>query len=112
MANITFVIADEQLRQMKVLAAKHQTSINALVRDYFSHLTASGLADSDGMNGNLQTLFDYSIGKIGRHKAKSFLGVDDFALTHMLRSAKLPPPRATAEEENRMLEEIKDIHFA
>ena len=112
MANITFVIEDEQLRQMKIIAAKHQTSINALVRDYFSHLTASGLADSDGMNGNLQTLFDYSIGKIGRHKAKSFLGVDDFMLTDMLRSAKLPPPRATVDEENRMLEEIKNIRFA
>jgi hypothetical protein len=36
------------------------------------------------MNGNLQVLFDYSIGRIGRHKAMSFLGVDDVALTAML----------------------------
>lgn len=112
MANITFVIDDEQLRQMKVIAAKHQTSINALVRDYFSHLTSSGLAETEGMNGNLQALFDYSIGRIGRHRAKTFLGVDDLTLATMLRRAGFPPPRATLEEENRMLEEIKDIHFA
>lgn len=112
MANITFVVDDELLRQMKVIAAKHQTSINALVRDYFSYLTTSGIAEDDCMNGNLQTLFDYSIGKIGRHKAKALLGIDDFTLTNMLRSAKFPPPRATAEQENRMLEEIKGIHFA
>ena len=112
MANITFVLDDEQLRQMKVIAAKHQTSLNALVRDYFSSLTTSGVADDDRMNGNLQTLFDYSIGKMGRHKAKAALGVDDLTLTLMLRNAKFPPPRATTEQENRMLDEIKDIHFA
>jgi hypothetical protein len=111
MPNITFVIEDEQLRQMKVIAAKHKTSINALVRDYFSHLISSGLAETEVMNGNLQALFDYSIGRIGRHRAKSFLGVDDLNLTTMMRSAGFPPPRATREEEDRMLEEIKDIHF-
>lgn len=112
MANITFVIDDEQLRQMKVIAAKHQTSINALVRDYFSLLTSSGLVEAETMNGNLQALFDYSIGKMGRHKAKTFLGVDDLTFATMLRRTGFPPPRATLEEENRMLEEIKGIHFA
>lgn len=111
MANITFTFDDEQLRQMKVIAAHQQTSINALVRDYFAHLISSGLAETDSMNGNLQTLFDYSVGKIGRHKAKEFLGVDDVTLVKMLRQSGFPPPRATIEEENRMLEEIKDIHF-
>jgi hypothetical protein len=30
----------------------------------------------------------------------------------MLRQAGFPPPRATIEQEDRMLEEIKDIHLA
>ena len=111
MANITFVIDDELLRQMKIIAATHQTSINALVRDYFSHLASSGLAEVEVMNGNLQSLFDYSIGKIGRHRVKTLLGVDDLTLTNMLRQAGFPPPRATLEEEDRMLKEIKDLHF-
>ena len=111
LAKITFDFDNEQLRQMEVIAAKHQTSINALVHDYFAHVIASGIADDDGMNGNLQALFDYSIGKIGRNKAKAALGVDDVTLTVMLRCAKFPPPRASFEHENRMLDEIKDIDF-
>ena len=111
MANITFVIEDEQLRQMKVIAAKYQTSINALVRDYFSHLIASGISQDDRMNGNLQPLFEYSMGRMGRHKAKVVLGVDDNTLTTMLRQAHFPPPRSSLDEENRMLDKIKDLHF-
>ncbi len=112
MANITFIVDDELLRQMKILAAKHKTSINALVRDYFSHLASSGLAEAEAMNGNLQALFDYSIGRIGRHKAKTRLGVDDLTLANMMRQAGFPPPRAALEEEDRMLKEIKDVHLA
>lgn len=112
MANITFGIDDSLLRDVKVIAAKHETSVNALVRNYFAHLVASGLQDTDSLTGNLQTLFDYSIGRIGRHKARSFLGVDDATLTSMLRQSGFPPPRATQEQEDRMLDDIKDIHFA
>lgn len=111
MAKITFDFDNEQLRQIEAVAAKHQTSINALVRDYFSEVIGSGIADDDGMNGNLRRLFDYSIGKIGRNKAKAALGVDDFTLTAMLRYAKPPPPRASAEQADRMLAEIKEIDF-
>ena len=111
MANITFVIDDEQLRQMKIIAATYQTSINALVRDYFSHLTSSGLVKQDQMTGNLQTLFDYSTGRISRRKAMNALGVDDFSLAEMLRAAQFPPPRAPVEQENQMLEDIKHIHL-
>lgn len=112
MANITFVVEDEQLRQMKVIAAKHETSLNAMVRDFFAHLIASGLAETETMNGNLQALFDYSIGRISRHKARTRLGVDDRSLATMLRQAGFPPPRASEAEEDRMLDEIKDIHFS
>ena len=112
MANITFVIDDALLRDVKVIAAKHETSVNALVRNYFAHLVASGLQDTESLKGNLQTLFDYSIGRVGRQKARSFLGVDDATLTAMLRHAGFPPPRASQEQEDRMLDEMKDIHFA
>ncbi|TWO68074.1 hypothetical protein FN976_24365 [Caenimonas sedimenti] len=112
MTNVTFGIDDAMLREVKVIAAKRNTSVNALVRSYFAHLIESGVQDSESMNGNLQTLFDYSVGRIGRHRAKSFLGVDDPTLTAMLRQAGFPPPRASQEEEDRMLDEIKDIHLS
>lgn len=108
---IAFDFDDEQFRQIEANAAKHQTWINALVRDYFAVVIASGIADDDGMTGNLRALVNYSAGRISRNKAKAALGVDDLTLTAMLRCAKFPPPRASLGHENRMLDEIKDIEF-
>jgi hypothetical protein len=112
MPNITFSIEEDLLLQMKVFAAKGNTSINALVRDHFAHLISSGVTDSDSMNGNLQTLFAYSIGRISRHKARQSLGVDDTKLALMLREAGFPPPRASSDQEDAMLESIKNVHLA
>ena len=109
--NITFAVDDALLREVKVIAAQHGTNINSIVRDYFTQLADAGLQQKDTMNGNLQTLFNYSIGRIGRSQAKKALGIEDKILTQMLREAGFPPPRASLEQENAMLEEIKDIHF-
>ena len=75
------------------------------------HSLISGIQDAYTMDGNLRTLFDYSVGRIGRAKARKTLAVDDVIFTQMLRAAGFPPPRASIEQENAMLEEIKDIHF-
>ena len=110
-ANITFSLDEAQIRQVKGIAAQHDVTIVAVVRDYFAQLCSSGLQQKDVMNGNLQTLFDYSVGRMGRGQAKKALGVDDKMLTQMLRGAGFPPPRASLEQEEAMLEEIEDIHF-
>ena len=109
--NITFSLDEATIRQIKGIAAQHDTSINAIVRDYFAQLADSGLQERDVMNGNLQTLFDYSIGRVGRTQAKKNLGVEDKMLTQMLLGAGFPPPRAGLEQEDAMLEEISNIHF-
>lgn len=109
--NMTFSLDDALVRQIKGVAAQHDTSINAIVRDYFTHLVNSGIQEKDVLNGNLQTLFDYSMGRMGRSQAKRILGVEDKMLTQMLLGAGFPPPRANLEQEDAMLEEIKDIHF-
>ena len=109
--NITFSLDESTIRQIKGIAAQHDTSINAIVRGYFAHLVSSGLHEKNVMNGNLQTLFDYSIGRIGRAQAKNNLGVEDKMLAQMLLGAGFPPPRTGLEQEDAMLEDIKDIHF-
>jgi hypothetical protein len=63
------------------------------------------------MNGNLRALFDYSVGRIGRHRARELLGVDDATLATMLRQASFPPPRATIEQEDAMLAGAKDVRL-
>jgi hypothetical protein len=97
---------------MKVIAAQHDTSLNSLVRNFFADVAASGLHETDAMNGNLQTLFDYSVGRIGRRKARELLGVEDVILTTMLRQAGFPPPRAASKDEDAMLARMKDVHLA
>ncbi len=111
MANITFVIDDALLREIKAIAAHHDTSVNALVRNYFSNVVASGVQETNVLNGNLKTLFDYSVGRISRHRAKAFLGTDDATFSNMLRETGFPPPRASQDDENAMLEEIKGVRF-
>lgn len=61
------------------------------------------------MSGNLEILYSYSVGNISRMKARKMFGTHDMALTQMMRQAGFSPPRATAAQENAMLEEISHI---
>lgn len=111
MANITFNLDNDLIRKAKVLAAQNGTSINSITKDYLAHIVESGLQESDAMNGNLQILFQYSIGQVGRMKARRMLGVEDAGLTKMLNAAGLPPPRANLIQEDAMLKEIRDVRL-
>lgn len=79
------------LREVKVVAARYDTSLNTLVRNYFQHLAHSGLASEGPMQGNLHTLFRYSVAQLMREEAREELGVDDFRLTQPLLMAGFPP---------------------
>lgn len=56
------------------------------------------------MNGNLHTLFHYSIGRLTRKEAREALGVDDVRLTQLLRMAGFPAPRSPKAEEDDQVE--------
>lgn len=43
MANLTVVIDDELLRRARIRALEHNTSVNALVRDYLTSFADSGV---------------------------------------------------------------------
>ena len=111
MPNITFSFDESIIREAKILAAQAETSVNAILRDYLSHLSSLEIYKQDAMNGNLQILFNYSIGKLNRKQACKKLGVEDLVLSKMLGEAGFPPPRANIEQEDAMLEEIKDIRL-
>lgn len=109
MPNITFVLDEDLLREVKVIAARYDTSLNALVRDYFQHLAHSGLSSEGRMDGNLQTLFRYSVGHLTRKEAREALGVDDARLTQLLRMAGFPPPRAQKADEDAQVEKTMEL---
>lgn len=109
MANITFNFDDDLIKKAKVLAAQNSTSVNSIVKDYLAHVVDAGLQEEDAMNGNMQILFNYSIGKISRMRARRMLGTNDTVLTQMLRYASLPPPRANLTQEDAMLKELENV---
>ena len=109
MPNITFSLDKDLLREVKVIAARYDTSLNALVRDYFRHLADSGVVADGEMNGNLERLFLYSIGRLSRSEACRELGADDFRLTQMLRMAGFPPPRSSKADEDAQVEKIVEL---
>ncbi len=112
MAKIEIEVLDNLLEKVKLIAEQSGRDVNSLLSDYLSNLAESGLDEADLMDGNLRALFDFSIGRVGRREAMDRLGVDGFRLSMMLREAGFPPPRASIERENEMLEEIRDIHLS
>lgn len=106
-------VSDDLLGKIKLITEQSGIDINSLVNNYLSHLAESGLHKDYAMNGNLWTLFNYSMGKVTRSEAKAALGLgaDDMRLTTMMRMAAFSPPRATIEVEDAELEAIKDLHF-
>lgn len=92
--NITFSLDDQLISAAKLVAAKHDTSISALVRTSLEHQVAlDNEATSSGASGVLQELIDYSMGRRPRAVTMAVLGIDDYGvLLRLLNAAQLPHP--------------------
>ncbi|MBV8035791.1 hypothetical protein [Roseateles sp.] len=92
--NVTFSLDDELVGAAKSVAARHGTSVTALVRSALEHQVAvEADLSASGASGVMQALIDYSLGRIPRAMAMQALGLDDYgALLSMLNAAHLPHP--------------------
>lgn len=92
--NITFSLDDSLVSAAKVVAARHDTSISALVRTSLEHQVAlDSETASSGASGVLQELIDYSMGRRPRAVTMEALGIDDYGvLLRLLNAAHLPHP--------------------
>jgi hypothetical protein len=92
--NITFALDAELIAAAKVVAAKRDTSISALVRLALeSQVALDAQTLSSCSSGALQLLVDYSMGARPRGVVMDLLGVDDYGvLLDLLSSAGLPHP--------------------
>ena len=105
--NFTGSVERDLLKRAKIIAAKADTSINALFNAELRYLVETyELAERSG-NQNFKTLLDFSLGRVDDAGTKSALGIDsDEDLFLLMAKAHLPMPRLTAAQAASMVESL------
>lgn len=109
--NITFSLDESLIGAAKVVAAKRDTSISALVRTALEHEVAvDAQVESSGASGVLQELVDYSMGKRPRRVTMEALGIEDYgSLLRLLNAAGLPHPLVPLSTRQSMAAEMVKV---
>lgn len=92
--NFTGSVDRELLKRAKIIAAKADTSINALFNAELRYLVETFEAAEASGNHNYKTLLDFSLGRIDDLTAMHLLGIsgaEDLFL--LMAQAHLPMPR-------------------
>lgn len=106
--NFTGAVDRELLKRAKVIAAKSDTSVNALFNAELRHLVETFEAAEVSGNQNFKTLLDFSLGRSDDHSAMAALGIDSQEdLFLLMTQAHLPMPRLP---ESATQEMIASLH--
>lgn len=102
--NFTGSVDRDLLKRAKVIAAKSDTSINALFNAELRYLVETFEAAENIGNQNFKTLLDFSLGRMGDDDALTALGVDSQEdLFLLMAQAHLPMPRIADAETQHMV---------
>lgn len=105
--NFTGAVDRDLLRRAKILAAKSDTSVNALFNAELRYLVETFEAAEAGGNQNFRTLLDFSLGRIDDRQAMLALGIDsDEDLFLLMAQAHLPMPRLPDADTRRMVDDL------
>lgn len=108
--NFTGSVDRDLLRRAKVIAAKSDTSVNALFNAELRYLVETFEAAEASGNQNFRTLLDFSLGRIDDLTAKDALGIDtDEDLFLLMAQAHLPMPRLPESQTKAMLETLRSL---
>jgi hypothetical protein len=92
--NFTGAVDRELLKRAKIIAAKSDTSVNALFNAELRYLVETFEAAEASGNQNFKTLLDFSLGRIGSNVALNTLGINsEEDLFLVMAQAHLPLPR-------------------
>lgn len=92
--NFTGAVDRDLLKRAKVIAAKADTSINALFNAELRYLVETFEAAEASGNQNFRTLLDFSLGRIDDQAAMEGLGIEsEEDLFLLMAQAHLPMPR-------------------
>lgn len=108
--NFTGAVDRELLKRAKVIAAKTDTSINALFNAELRYLVETFEAAETSGNQNFRTLLDFSLGRIDDRPAMAALGIDsEEDLFLLMAQAHLPMPRLPAATTQSMVDELNAL---
>jgi hypothetical protein len=86
--NVTFALDDALIAAVKVVAAKQDTTVTALVRQLLEQQVAlDGQLGASAASGVLLVLLEYSMGRLPRAAALESLGTDDYGVLLRLLNA-------------------------
>ena len=111
-ANVNFTgsVDRDLLKRAKVIAAKSDTSINALFNAELRYLVETFEAAEAAGNQNYKTLLDFSLGRIDDHAALNALGIDSAEdLFLLMAQAHLPMPRLPEAVTQGMVESLNAL---
>lgn len=107
MVNFTGSVDRSLLKRAKVIAAKSETSINALFNAELRYLVETYEAAEATGNENFATLLDFSLGRITDVTALDRLGLDgDEDLFLLMAHAHLPMPRLSEALTHAMVDSL------
>ncbi len=106
--NFTGAVDRELLKRAKIIAAKSDTSINALFNAELRYLVETFEAAEASENQNFKTLLDFSLGRIHDNAAMAALGIDSAEdLFLLMAQSHLPMPRLPESSTQDM---VKSLH--
>src|SRR3569832_165075 len=92
--NFTGAVDRELLERAKIIAAKSDTSVNALFNAELRYLVETFEAAEASGNQNIKMLLEFSMGRVDDHAAMAALGIDcQEELFLLMAQAHLPKPR-------------------
>jgi hypothetical protein len=105
--NFTSAVDRELLKRAKIIAAKSDTSVNALFNAELRHLVETFEAGEASGNQNFKTLLDFSLGRVDDHAAMAALGIDSQEdLFLLMAQAHLPMPRLPESTTQNMVDSL------
>ncbi len=109
LANVNFTgsVDRDVLKRAKVVAAKADTSVNALFNAELRYLVETFESAEQSGNHNYRALVDFSLGRASQVQAMESLGIDsEEDLFLLMAQARLPMPRLPSAQTQRMTDEL------
>lgn len=108
--NFTGAVDRDLLKRAKVIAAKTDTSVNALFNAELRHLVETFEAAESSGNQNFKVLLDFSLGRLTDDETLRALGIDNEEdLFLLMAQAHLPMPRLPEAVTRGMVDQLKSL---